>query len=112
MGQHLNSRAARYLCNYLNRPSVTIQYSTTSSTSYTGTRYLSSQPPNSRIPSFAFAFDIDGVLLRSSQPIPGARESLSYLRKHHIPFILLTNGGGKTEKQRTQDLNDKLELLP
>ena len=112
MAQTLNGRAIRHFLDCLHSPRVTISSSVKRSTSCTGTRYLSSQPPNSRIPSFAFAFDIDGVLLRSSEPIPGARESLSYLRKHHIPFILLTNGGGKTEKQRTQDLNNKLELSP
>lgn len=75
-----------------------------------GTRYLSSQPANQRIPNFAFAFDIDGVLLRSSTAIPGASESLQYLRSSHIPFILLTNGGGKTEATRTKDINTKLSL--
>lgn len=107
MARRLPSRAARHLSNGLNRPSITI-----SSSNGIGTRYLSSQPSNSRIPNFAFAFDIDGVLLRSSTPIPGASQCLSYLRKHHIPFILLTNGGGKTEAQRTKDLNTKLSLPP
>jgi len=50
------------------------------------------------------------VLLRSSTPIPGASESLTYLQKHKIPFILLTNGGGKTEKTRVDDINQKLSL--
>lgn len=77
-----------------------------------GARYLSSQPANERIPNFAFAFDIDGVLLRSSTAIPGASESLQYLKSARVPFILLTNGGGKPESKRTNDINDKLLLPP
>lgn len=69
-------------------------------------QYSSTRPP----PPIAFAFDIDGVLLRSSTPIPGAAESLSLLQQKKIPFILLTNGGGKTEEQRVQDINRKLSL--
>jgi len=61
-------------------------------------------------PSFAFAFDIDGVLLRSSTPIPGASETLAYLQQNRIPFILLTNGGGKSEPERIADLSSKLNV--
>lgn len=53
---------------------------------------------------------IDGVLLRSSDPIPGAPEAISYLQTNGIPSIFLTNGGGKTELKRTKDLNTKLKL--
>lgn len=59
-------------------------------------------------PSFAFAFDIDGVLLRSSTPLPGASAALTYLQRNSIPFILLTNGGGKSETDRVAELADKL----
>ncbi|KAK8099323.1 HAD-superfamily subfamily IIA hydrolase [Apiospora kogelbergensis] len=61
-------------------------------------------------PPFAFAFDIDGVLLHVAKPIPGATETLRYLQKHQIPFILLTNGGGKHEKDRVADLSSKLNV--
>ncbi|RFU34442.1 hypothetical protein B7463_g1883, partial [Scytalidium lignicola] len=60
------------------------------------------------MPSFAFAFDIDGVLLRSSAPLPGAAEALGYLHSHNIPFILLTNSGGKHESARVLELSKKL----
>ncbi|OJJ56795.1 hypothetical protein ASPSYDRAFT_205586 [Aspergillus sydowii CBS 593.65] len=70
-------------------------------------RNLSSAP---RVPDFAFAFDIDGVLLRSSKPIPGAAESLSLLKKEGIPFILLTNGGGKHETERVAEISEKLQV--
>ncbi|KAI1099587.1 putative HAD superfamily hydrolase [Jackrogersella minutella] len=59
-------------------------------------------------PPFAFAFDIDGVLLHVAKPIPGATRALEYLQKHNIPFILLTNGGGKHEKERVADLSARL----
>lgn len=51
---------------------------------------------------------IDGVLLRSSTPIPGAAKALTYLQKNNIPFILLTNGGGKLESARVAELTEKL----
>lgn len=53
---------------------------------------------------------IDGVLLRSSQPLPGASKSLSLLVKEKIPFLFLTNGGGQTEHERIQRLNKLLDL--
>ncbi|KAK1969071.1 HAD-superfamily subfamily IIA hydrolase [Colletotrichum sublineola] len=59
-------------------------------------------------PSFAFAFDIDGVLLHVAKPIPGAAEALRYLNDNNIPFILLTNGGGRPEAVRVRDLSEKL----
>lgn len=62
-------------------------------------------------PSCSFAnahFSIDGVLLHSSKPIPGATETLKLLQRINIPFILLTNGGGKSEAERVADLTEKL----
>jgi HAD superfamily hydrolase (TIGR01456 family) len=53
---------------------------------------------------------IDGVLLRSSTPIPGAAESLALLKKEGIPFILLTNGGGKHETERVAEISEKLQV--
>lgn len=55
-------------------------------------------------------FSIDGVLLRASDPLPGATKSLNYLNDHDIPFILLTNGGGKLESQRVLELSKKLQV--
>ncbi|KAI1761131.1 putative HAD superfamily hydrolase [Hypoxylon sp. FL1150] len=67
--------------------------------------YRSPKPP-----PFAFAFDIDGVLLHVAKPIPGATQTLKYLQKHNIPFILLTNGGGKHETVRVADLSSRLDV--
>ncbi|KAI0805136.1 HAD-like domain-containing protein [Xylaria sp. FL0064] len=61
-----------------------------------------------KAPRFAFAFDIDGVLLHIAKPIPGATETLQYLHNHDIPFILLTNGGGKHERERVEELSARL----
>lgn len=48
------------------------------------------------------------MLVRSNDAIPRAREALSYLQSQRIPFILLTNGGGKHEDERVKDLSEKL----
>ncbi|KUL91268.1 hypothetical protein ZTR_01463 [Talaromyces verruculosus] len=61
-------------------------------------------------PEIAFAFDIDGVLLRSSKPIPGASDALRTLQERGIPFILLTNGGGKHETERVAEISEKLNI--
>ncbi|KAL9128791.1 MAG: hypothetical protein Q9217_002600 [Psora testacea] len=53
---------------------------------------------------------LNGVLLRSSQPLPRARKALSFLQHNRIPFILLTNGGGKSEKERVEELSDRLDI--
>lgn len=47
-------------------------------------------------------------MLHVAKPIPGASETLRYLNDHNIPFILLTNGGGKLEAERVADLSEKL----
>ncbi|KAK3902875.1 HAD-like domain-containing protein [Staphylotrichum tortipilum] len=61
-----------------------------------------------RKPPPSFAFDIDGVLLHVSKPIPGASDTLRFLQASGIPFILLTNGGGKPEAERVRDLSERL----
>lgn len=48
------------------------------------------------------------MLLHTSKPIPGAAETLRFLQRNNIPFILLTNGGGKSEAERVADLTEKL----
>ncbi|CUM64533.1 uncharacterized protein PRCAT00002139001 [Priceomyces carsonii] len=59
----------------------------------------------------AFVFDIDGVLVRGSHPLPKAKEALELLNKHKVPFILMTNGGGYSEKIRTDFLSSKIGFL-
>ncbi|KAI0872183.1 HAD-superfamily hydrolase [Hypoxylon argillaceum] len=65
--------------------------------------------------SFAFAFDIDGVLVRGGRPIPEAIEAMKVLNGKNaygikIPYIFLTNGGGKSEAERCGDLSRQLEI--
>ena len=51
-----------------------------------------------------FLFDLDGVFYQSGKPLPGAIETLIYLRKNKIPFRFLTN---TTIKNRSS-LQEKL----
>lgn len=65
--------------------------------------------------SFAFAFDIDGVLIRGGRPIPEAIEAMKILNGENeygmkVPYIFLTNGGGKTEAERCIDLSRQLDI--
>eukprot|EP00918_Siedleckia_nematoides_P072957 GHVU01159274.1.p1 GENE.GHVU01159274.1~~GHVU01159274.1.p1 ORF type:complete len:461 (+),score=67.81 GHVU01159274.1:160-1542(+) len=65
--------------------------------------------------SFAFAFDIDGVLIRGGDPIPEAIEAMKVLNGENkygikVPYIFLTNGGGKSEAERCGDLSKQLEI--
>ncbi|GAB7351790.1 hypothetical protein MBLNU459_g2364t1 [Dothideomycetes sp. NU459] len=71
---------------------------------------ITSTSSTHKTPDFAFAFDIDGVLVRSSDPLPRAHKALSYLQRQRIPFILLTNGGGKTEEARVAELSKSLDI--
>ncbi|KAI1770613.1 HAD-superfamily hydrolase [Hypoxylon cercidicola] len=65
--------------------------------------------------SFAFAFDIDGVLVRGGRPIPEAIKAMKVLNGDNeygikVPYIFLTNGGGKTEAERCNDLSRQLDI--
>ncbi|CZR69712.1 related to HAD superfamily hydrolase [Phialocephala subalpina] len=60
--------------------------------------------------TIAFAFDIDGVLVRSKDALPGAAKTIKMLQRRNIPFILLTNGGGSTEKDHVAILGRRLGL--
>lgn len=59
---------------------------------------------------FAFAFDIDGVLLRGKVPLDGAKQTLETLQANCIPFIILTNGGGLTELEHASRLGLRLDM--
>lgn len=68
-----------------------------------------------RVASYAFCFDIDGVILRGPSVIPEAIEAMKLLsgeNKYNImvPSIFVTNGGGKPEYVRAQDLSNKLHV--
>ncbi|KAI8062245.1 HAD-like domain-containing protein [Gongronella butleri] len=62
-------------------------------------------------PNYAFAFDIDGVLIKGKRTIPQAKLALELLnganpQGRKIPFVLLTNGGGMTEATKAQQISD------
>lgn len=72
-------------------------------------------PTTSTTDSYAFAFDIDGVLIRGGKPLPEAIEAMKVLNGQNqygvkIPYIFLTNGGGKTEEERCLDLSKQLQM--
>ncbi|KAK1138523.1 hypothetical protein N8T08_002440 [Aspergillus melleus] len=74
-----------------------------------------SKPAQTTSDDFAFAFDIDGVLLKGGDPIPAAIDALKYINGDNpygitIPYIFVTNGGGKSEEERCLDLSRQLEL--
>ncbi|KAF7716894.1 Haloacid dehalogenase-like hydrolase family protein [Penicillium ucsense] len=65
--------------------------------------------------NMAFVFDIDGVLAHGNEPIEPAKEALKMLNGDNelgikIPYILLTNGGGKPEVARCEQLSEILEV--
>ncbi|PFH58502.1 hypothetical protein XA68_13587 [Ophiocordyceps unilateralis] len=66
----------------------------------------------SSVSDFAFAFDIDGVLCRGSQPIPSACAALRTVRSLGIRYVFLTNGGGVSEDVKVQSLNRRLGFSP
>ncbi|KAJ5960321.1 HAD-superfamily hydrolase subfamily IIA CECR5 [Penicillium vulpinum] len=72
-------------------------------------------PPMVTSDDFALAFDIDGVLIKGGEPIPSAVDAMKYINGENpygvkVPYIFLTNGGGKTEKERCLDLSRQLDL--
>lgn len=67
-----------------------------------------------RIASYAFAFDIDGVLVRGPDTLAPGVEAIKYLEGNNpynikVPYIFVTNGGGKHESVRAQDLSKRLK---
>lgn len=68
-----------------------------------------------RVASYAFAFDIDGVLIRGPETIPQAPKALRMLNGENkynikVPYIFITNGGGRSEKARCKDLSKRLKI--
>ena len=52
----------------------------------------------------AILFDMDGVLYNSEEPIPGAAETLAWLRERQVPHLFVTN----TTSRGRDALTDKL----
>lgn len=69
---------------------------------------------HNRYANYAFAFDIDGVLLKGSDVIPQAPEAIRMLNGDNeynirVPYIFVTNGSGLTEDVRCKNLSKALE---
>lgn len=56
---------------------------------------------------FGYLIDMDGVIYRGNQLIPGADRFISDLRSAHIPFMFLTNNSQRTRR----DVATRLQRL-
>jgi NagD protein len=56
---------------------------------------------------FGYLIDMDGVIYRGSELIPGAERFINGLRAHDIPFRFLTNNSARTQR----DVATKLQRL-
>jgi 4-nitrophenyl phosphatase len=54
----------------------------------------------------ALVSDMDGVLLRGPEPLPGLADLFNFLHRRHIPFIIATNNSTKTPGEYRQKLAD------
>src|SRR5918912_3095526 len=57
-----------------------------------------------RAPVKSWLMDMDGVLVREQQPVPGAQEFLTRLRELGLPFLVLTNNSIYTQRDLTARL--------
>lgn len=58
------------------------------------------QAPDSNLQAVAhLIIDMDGVLWRSEEPLPGLQEFFTFLRRRRIDFVLATNNSSKTPEQ-------------
>uniref|UniRef100_A0A8C5U9K5 Haloacid dehalogenase-like hydrolase domain-containing 5 n=1 Tax=Malurus cyaneus samueli TaxID=2593467 RepID=A0A8C5U9K5_9PASS len=65
-------------------------------------------------PAFGFLFDVDGVLVRGSQPVPAARRAFQRLAdgggRLRVPVVFLTNAGNCLRSAKAQELSRALGL--
>lgn len=54
-----------------------------------------------------FLIDMDGVIYKGTEPIPGAIEFINYLRDNEYPFLFLTNNSQRTNR----DVSYKLRKM-
>jgi 4-nitrophenyl phosphatase len=60
----------------------------------------------------SFIVDMDGVLYRGQEPLPGAREFLNHLQEEDVPFILATNNSTLTPPQYVAKLGSMGMAVP
>jgi HAD superfamily hydrolase (TIGR01458 family) len=56
------------------------------------------------LPIRALLFDMDGVLYNSEEPIPGAAETLAWVREQAIPHLFLTNTTSRPRRALAEKL--------
>lgn len=61
------------------------------------------------MPQHGYLIDMDGVIYRGSEPIPGAAEFIRYLQEDNIPYLFLTNNSSYTPLDVTVKLR-KFEI--
>ncbi|NXE65072.1 HDHD5 hydrolase, partial [Calcarius ornatus] len=65
-------------------------------------------------PAFGFLFDVDGVLVRGSQPVPAARRAFQRLAdgggRLRVPVVFLTNAGNCLRSDKARELSQALGL--
>lgn len=66
----------------------------------------------SEVISNAMVFDIDGVLIRGSSGIPGAKKALERLCEASVPFALLTNSASSSPAQKAAAVSAALDGFP
>lgn len=52
----------------------------------------------------AVLFDMDGVIYRGAQPLPGVNELLEFLGEHEIAYACITNNASRTPQQFAEKL--------
>jgi Predicted sugar phosphatases of the HAD superfamily len=52
-----------------------------------------------------FMIDLDGTIYKGGQPIDGAKEFISFLKKDNIPFVFLTNNSSSSRSYYVEKLN-------
>jgi HAD superfamily hydrolase (TIGR01456 family) len=70
------------------------------------TMQLTHPGPNIHRPHIGFAFDIDGCLVLGPHVLEAGKRAIELVRRHRIPHIFLTNGGGVPEHVKAKQLND------
>uniref|UniRef100_A0A8D2N1K8 Haloacid dehalogenase-like hydrolase domain-containing 5 n=1 Tax=Zonotrichia albicollis TaxID=44394 RepID=A0A8D2N1K8_ZONAL len=72
------------------------------------------KPPLTPPPAFGFLFDVDGVLVRGSQPVPAARRAFQRLTdgggRLRVPVVFLTNAGNCMRSDKARELSRALGL--
>jgi NagD protein len=55
--------------------------------------------------AIGFLVDMDGVIYRGSELIPGAKDFIERLLEEHIPFLFLTNNSQRTRRDVAMKLS-------